>query len=84
VAIRATGISSLVENDVAGILTEDDQDNFSQAIIDLINDPRKRKRLGEAAAGIARKELTASVCTDKLLELYEKAIYNRRKSWKEF
>ena len=81
VAVRATGISSLIENGINGILTSPSVSDFSQAIVKLMDDPEKRKRLGEMARKIAQKELTATICAERMVALYEKVIYRKQTFW---
>jgi 1,2-diacylglycerol 3-alpha-glucosyltransferase len=80
VAVQATGVGDLIENGVSGILTEENENLFSHSMIDLIDDHEKRAGLGKAGKEIARKELTASVCAEKMVELYERAIYKKQLS----
>jgi glycosyltransferase involved in cell wall biosynthesis len=77
VAVNSTGISSLMLNKANGFLVREDEREFSDAVLKLINDPELRKRFGEASGKIARENFTSEVCTDKLLKVYDEAINNK-------
>jgi len=76
VAVNSTGISSLMLNKANGFLVREDEKEFSDAVLKLINDSSLRKRFGEASGKIARENFTSEVSTDKLLKVYEDAILN--------
>ena len=71
VAVDSTGISSLMLNNANGFLVREDEKEFSDAVLKLINDPSLRKRFGEASGKIARENFTSEVSADKLLRVYE-------------
>lgn len=80
VAVCATGITSLVQNNKNGFLTcVTGEKEFAYMITKLILDKNLRKKTGEESAKIARENFTASVCAQKLLEVYKKAIENHSK-----
>jgi glycosyltransferase involved in cell wall biosynthesis len=74
VAVDSTGISSLMLSKANGFLVREDEKEFSDAVLKLINDPELRKRFGEASGKIARENFTSEVCADKLLGVYEKCL----------
>lgn len=74
VAVSATGSSSLVQDGVSGFLVEEDSDDFSEAVLRLMEDEELRRSFGEASLKIAKREYAASVSTDKMLEAYGQAI----------
>lgn len=74
VAVRATGISSLVEHQENGFLTELREEDFEKRCWELLENSGLRKLMGERSAGIAREKYTASVCAEKMLGIYERLI----------
>jgi glycosyltransferase involved in cell wall biosynthesis len=74
VAVDSTGVSSLMLNKANGFLVRENEKEFSEAVLKLINDADLRKRFGEASGKIARENFTSEVCTDKLLKVYEKCL----------
>ena len=74
VAVKATGISSLMLNRANGFLVEENEKEFSEAVLKLISDIELRKRFGEASGKIARENFTSEVCAKKMLEVYQMAI----------
>lgn len=73
VAVRASAVNDLVGNFVTGILTDEDEKEFSLAIERLAQDSDLRKKFSENAKAIARENYLSSVCAQKMLEIYEKA-----------
>ncbi len=71
VAIRATGISSLVEDGKNGFLVRKNKKEFMQKVQNLILDKELRKKMGVLSSHIAREKYTASVCAKKMLEVYD-------------
>ncbi|MFZ2188577.1 MAG: glycosyltransferase [Candidatus Moraniibacteriota bacterium] len=74
VAVNSTGISSLMLNKANGFLVREDEKDFSDAVLRLINDSELRKRFGEASEKIARENFTSEVCAEKLLKVYENCL----------
>jgi len=80
VAVCATGVISLVQNNKNGFLTcVTGEKEFAYMITKLILDKDLRKKTGEESARIARENFTSLVCTQKMLEVYKKAIENYSK-----
>ena len=80
VAVCATGVISLVQNNRNGFLTcVTGEKEFAYMITKLILDKKLREKTGEESARIARENFTASVCAKKMLVVYEKAIENHSK-----
>ncbi len=73
VAVKATGVNDLVGNFVTGILTSENESEFSAAVEKLIADNGLRGKFSENAKRVARENYTSSVCAKKMLEIYEKA-----------
>jgi N-acetyl-alpha-D-glucosaminyl L-malate synthase BshA len=73
VARRAGGIPEVVEDNVSGLLVpSDNPDDLARAIESLIQDPKRRMAMGEAAQHRARERFSAEV----IVPLYE-ALYRR-------
>jgi 1,2-diacylglycerol 3-alpha-glucosyltransferase len=80
VAVCATGVTSLIQNNKNGFLTcVTEEKEFAYMITKLILDKNLRKKTGEESARIARENFTASVCAEKMLEVYKKAIESYKK-----
>lgn len=77
VAVRATGICDLVEDNVNGFLVSEKEDEFAEAVTKLIGDADLRKKFADESARIAREKYTDKICAQKMLEIYEKAIRNK-------
>ena len=77
VAVRATGVRDIVEDGKTGFLVSENIKEFSEAVQKLINDENLRKRFGKEAERVAREKYTARVCTERMLEVYEKVISNK-------
>ena len=74
VAVDSTGISSIALNKANGFLVRENEKEFSDAVLRLINDTELRKRFGEASGKIARENFTSEVSADKLLRVYENCL----------
>lgn len=72
VAVNAPGTKSLVLNNGNGFLVEEDEKEFSEAVLKLKNDDVLRQKFKEASERIARMNFTASVCAEKMLAVYGK------------
>ena len=74
VAVRATGVRDIVEDNKTGFLVLEDKQEFAGAVQKLIDDEKLRKNFGEAAKRMAREKYTSKVCAEKMIEIYKKAI----------
>ena len=74
VAVRATGVEDIVENNDTGFLVSENTQEFSSAVQKLIEDENLRKYFGEKAKQVAREKYTAKICAEKMLNIYEGAI----------
>jgi len=83
VAVKATGIESLVENDVNGILTSENKEEFISAIEKLIEDKDLRDKMSQESKIIAREKYTASASAQKMLEVYKQVIEENRGKFKQ-
>lgn len=78
VAVKATGIESLVENNQNGFLVSESEEEFSAAVQKLIDNPELRKNLSEKSKQLAQKKYTDKVCAQKMIEVYKNTINNKR------
>ncbi len=74
VAVNSTGISSLLRNNESGFLTQENEEEFSQAVLRLIDNAELRKKIGEQAGKVARENFTSDICVEKMLKVYREAI----------
>lgn len=74
VAVNATGICDLVENNINGFLVPENDQDFINAVERLAVDKELRSRFGKESAKIARGKYTDKICAEKMLELYRKTI----------
>ncbi|MFA6193307.1 MAG: glycosyltransferase [Parcubacteria group bacterium] len=74
VAVRATGVKDIVENNKTGFLVGENKQEFSGAVQKLIDDEDLRKKFGEEGKRIAREKYTAKVCAKKMIDVYEETI----------
>ena len=74
VGVGIYGVGSLIEDEKNGIATRED-DSFLENIQRLIDNREERELFGKNAHEIARKKYTADKCAEKLLNVYEKAIF---------
>jgi N-acetyl-alpha-D-glucosaminyl L-malate synthase BshA len=73
VARRAGGIPEVVEDTVSGLLVPSaDPDALARAVESLIQDPKRRATMGEAAQRRARERFSAGVIVPKYEALYRK------------
>jgi len=71
VAVKATGASSLVLNNGNGFLVPENEKDFTEAVLKLVNDIELRNNFSETSARIARLQFTSEVCAKKMVEVYE-------------
>ncbi|MGA3284840.1 MAG: N-acetyl-alpha-D-glucosaminyl L-malate synthase BshA [Verrucomicrobiota bacterium] len=73
VARRAGGIPEVVEDNVSGLLVpSDDPDALARAIESLIQEPKRRMAMGEAAQRRAREHFSAEVIVPRYEALYRR------------
>jgi glycosyltransferase involved in cell wall biosynthesis len=71
VASNVGGIPEVIEHAKSGILVEaGDIEGFSEQLVVLIRDPRKRELLGKAARRFIKNEYSLEVAAQKLVEVY--------------
>ena len=72
VATRVNGIEEVVEDGTTGILVPPgDPDALAQALLELVDDPERRTRLGKAGAEHVRRAFDAREGTRRTMEVYE-------------
>jgi len=73
VASNVGGLPTLIENGKTGLLVpKEDGDELAQAIISLIEDPRWRLALGEAAHDFVHKNFPFERMIERTLDVYKK------------
>lgn len=72
IATNADGTREVIQNNINGILLlpENVEDKLAAAIIDLANDPAKRKKLGEAAKATIGERFGADKMTRAIEKVY--------------
>ena len=78
VAVRATGVSDLVKNNMSGILVAEDQNEFTTAVEKLIANDILRVQFSIAAKKIAQREYVSAVSGEKMMKVYEQAIERKK------
>lgn len=71
VALRALGISDLIENNKTGILTSEYHNDFSKEVGNLVKDDDRAKIIGQLAKKKAQESYTSKVCATKMLAIYK-------------
>lgn len=77
VAVLATGTNSLVLNNGNGFLVSEEEKEFSEAVLKLVNDKDLREKFSEVSKRIARTNFTSEICAKKMLEVYENCLSHR-------
>ncbi|MGI5920682.1 MAG: glycosyltransferase family 4 protein [Syntrophomonadaceae bacterium] len=75
VAVKASGVNDMVDNEVDGILTDCDQEEFARAVCRVINNPDLYARLKKGALKKA-EELSSANMARKMEELYARLASN--------
>lgn len=70
IATNVGGVSSLIEHDKSGLLTEVDQDQFTDAVNNLLDNQVKRQRLGQTAY-LNSHDFTAEKMAQNYYHLYQ-------------
>ena len=73
IAVSACGASDTIQDGINGYLTSENRDEFSNKVLELLNDEDKLKRMSEESLKIA-DSYSADKITDKLIELYKEEI----------
>lgn len=80
VAVKATGIESLVEENVNGFLTAEEKNKFIEAVQKLLDDAALRQKMSTESSRIAREKYTASASAEKMLQVYAEAIEHKKQT----
>jgi 1,2-diacylglycerol 3-alpha-glucosyltransferase len=80
VALKGPGIQDIVMNKITGFLVEGDEQEFTNAVENILDNPQKRKDLSQKAKEVSRSTLSQKICTDRLLKVYEEAIRRKEDS----
>ena len=73
VGSNAKGIADIVTHGENGLLSEvSDHEALGRSIIELAEDPEKRRSLGNAGADLARRNFSIETVHDKYLRIYER------------
>lgn len=78
VAVNAPGICDLVQNNINGFLTSENEKELSGTVEKLIKDTDLRNKFGEASQKIARENFTDAISASKMLEIYNKLIATKK------
>lgn len=69
------GINEIVQNDINGILVpKDDSDAFAEAILDLVNDKEKRKRMERAGMEYYNRYVDYNEFMEEYISVYDRLI----------
>jgi glycosyltransferase involved in cell wall biosynthesis len=77
VAVDATGTRDEVDNDVEGLLTENDSNALAQALEQVLGDAALYARL-KAAATKKAKSFDMMLQAEKMIRVYEQAIEDKK------
>jgi L-malate glycosyltransferase len=67
-------LPELVENGVSGIVARETPESLAQAVIELLRDPEKRRKMGKAAFERARREFQPDRQAEEVETFYEEMI----------
>ncbi len=76
VAIKASGVEDLVENNQNGFLVSENEKEFVVATEKLIKNKELREKFSKKSTEIAREKYTSKICADKMLRVYQDVIKN--------
>ncbi len=76
VAVSASGVNDMVDSGINGMLTDADEDEFSEAIVKILSTPKLYEKY-RSNAFIKAEELSAANTTKKLHEVY-KELYHKK------
>lgn len=72
VAVNASGICDLVQNNINGFLTSEDKSEFANSVQKLIDDTELRNKFSEESKHIAHENFTNQICSSRMLRVYRK------------
>ncbi len=74
VAIGKNGVGDLIEDNVNGLIAQENEENFISKVQKLINDRGLREKIGKTAYRIAHEKYTAGACATELEKVYKDVI----------
>lgn len=80
VAVRAPGARDIIQDGEMGFLVGEEKKEFAGAVEKLINGKELRNKFSENARKIAKEKYTSTICTQKMLDVYEQAIKLKKMS----
>ncbi len=79
VASDVGGIYTLIQDNYNGLLVPPrDAEALSNAILDILSDKKRAKNMGELSRSIAEERFTVRMMTEGILNVYERAIKQRK------
>ena len=79
VSTRVSGIPELIVDGETGLLVPaGDLDALQRALTDLLADPERARRLGEAGRARVRASFSATAASERILKIYEAGRYPHR------
>jgi 1,2-diacylglycerol 3-alpha-glucosyltransferase len=79
VCINEMGVTSILENNIGGFLTEEDIGKYSQKVLELLDNKQLHKTKQQEALSRANTFSSRSM-VDKILQVYEQAIQDKKNS----
>ena len=77
VATRAGGNPELISHEETGMLIERTPEALAEALIAILADPERRRKMGEAARARAQSRFSAQVMVDQIESLYGEILQGR-------
>lgn len=85
VAVKASGVEDIVEDDITGFMTREDEEVWKDKVLTILENSCKRERMGKAAQNMAfeyeerRIALAAVECYRRVIK--RKVFYQGKRSW---
>ncbi len=79
VAVKSTGINSLVLNQGNGLLVQENQGEFQRAVEKLIKDSELRRKFSQVSRQIAMEHFTGQESALKMFQFYKELIQHKKK-----
>lgn len=84
VASAVGGVPDVIQNGVTGLLVPpNDSGNLARAILELLQDPNKIRRMGEAASREARSRFGLQGMIDLLEQLYQRLLSQKKRNYEK-
>jgi glycosyltransferase involved in cell wall biosynthesis len=74
IGIRAGGTAEIILHDVTGKLIPNDPEDLSQAILELLDDPKKGSAMGQAGRKRVEEIFTIQSMVAQITELYREIL----------